>query len=67
VRGSTPEEVSSAVNAKASEFAEMVARIEEGRFPPDPRTPGECAWCGFAGVCRKEYRVEDEDEAAESV
>jgi RecB family exonuclease len=67
VRGSTPAEVSSAVSAKASEFAEMVARIEEGRFPPDPRTPGECAWCGFAGVCRKEYRVEDEDEAAESV
>jgi RecB family exonuclease len=67
LRGATPAEVSSAVNAKASEFAEMVARIEEGRFPPDPRTPGECAWCGFAGVCRKEYRVEDEDEAAEPV
>jgi hypothetical protein len=28
--------------------------------------PNECAWCRYAGVCRKEYLIED-DEAAESV
>ncbi len=55
-----------AVAAKASEFAGTIERIESGEFPPAPKKPGECAWCGFAGVCRKEYRLED-DEAAEPV
>ncbi|MEO8482341.1 MAG: PD-(D/E)XK nuclease family protein [Acidobacteriota bacterium] len=55
-----------AVAAKASEFAGTIEKIEAGEFPPAPKKPSECVWCGFAGVCRKEYRIED-DEAAESV
>jgi len=55
-----------AVAAKASEFAGTIEKIEAGEFPPAPRKPAECVWCGFAGVCRKEYRIED-DEAADAV
>jgi len=55
-----------AVETRAGEFAGYVEAIESGRFPPQPRSPGECQWCGFAGVCRKEYAVKD-DEAAEPV
>jgi RecB family exonuclease len=55
-----------AVAARVSEFAGTVERIESGQFPPRPRSTAECGWCAFAGVCRKEYRVED-DETAESV
>ena len=58
--------VTQAVEARASEFAATVERIEAGVFPPRPRRPGDCQWCPYAGVCRKEYRAED-DEAAESV
>jgi RecB family exonuclease len=55
-----------AVEARAAEFAAAVDRIEAGEFPPRPRRPNDCQWCGYAGVCRKEYRAEVED-AAESV
>jgi RecB family exonuclease len=57
-----------AVEARASEFAGAVSRIESGAFPPRPRNTSDCQWCPFAGVCRKEYRLESEnDEAAEPV
>ena len=55
-----------AVEARAAEFADTTDAIEAGRFPPRPLRPNECAWCRYAGVCRKEYRTES-DEAAESV
>jgi RecB family exonuclease len=55
-----------AVLARASDFAGQVERIEAGEFPPRPRRPGDCQWCRYAGVCRKEYVV-DRDEAAEPV
>jgi hypothetical protein len=55
-----------AVAAKASEFAGTSERFESGEFPPAPKKPADCVWCGFAGVCRKEFRMED-DEAAEPV
>ncbi len=61
-----PADTDHAVAARAGEFAAVVARIEAGEFPPQPRRTSECQWCGYAGVCRKEYRLED-DEAAESV
>ena len=64
--GKTPHEVEMAVLAKASAFAGTIAQIEAGEFPPRPRKPSECQWCGYAGVCRKEYRIE-EDESAESL
>jgi RecB family exonuclease len=54
------------VTARASEFVGIIERIEAGEFPPRPRKTADCAWCRYAGVCRKEYRLED-DEAAESV
>jgi RecB family exonuclease len=55
-----------AVAARASQFADLVERIEQGEFPPRPRKTSDCAWCRYAGVCRKEYRLED-DEATEPV
>jgi RecB family exonuclease len=55
-----------AVETRAGEFAGVIDRIESGAFPPQPRRISECAWCRYAGVCRKEYR-EGEDEAAEPV
>jgi RecB family exonuclease len=54
-----------AVEARASEFAGVVARIEAGEFPARPISTSECLWCRYAGVCRKEYQLED--DAAESV
>lgn len=55
-----------AVVARAGQFADLVEHIEAGEFPPRPRKTGDCAWCRYAGVCRKEYRLEN-DDAAESV
>jgi RecB family exonuclease len=48
-------ETSAVVAARASEFAGAIDRIEAGEFPARPRRPGDCLWCGYAGVCRKEY------------
>jgi RecB family exonuclease len=64
--GTADEPAFLAVEARASAFATTTDDIEAGRFPPKPLRPNECAWCRYAGVCRKEYQIED-DEAAESV
>ena len=32
-----------------------VAGIERGEFPVRPDEPYRCRWCGYAGVCRKDY------------
>jgi RecB family exonuclease len=53
------QETVSAIKARASEFADVIDHIERGEFPPRPKRMGDCAWCRYAGVCRKEYRVED--------
>ena len=29
--------------------------IERGEFPVQPEEPYRCRWCGYAGVCRKDY------------
>jgi RecB family exonuclease len=63
--GGKGEEVTAAVQARAAVFADVVARIEDGRFPPRPKDTGECEWCRYSGVCRKEYTWED--DAAEPV
>ena len=55
-----------AVETRAAEFAAVIEKIEAGEFPPQPKQPGECQWCRYAGVCRKEY-PEAVDETAESV
>ncbi|HZW74892.1 MAG TPA: PD-(D/E)XK nuclease family protein [Caldimonas sp.] len=54
------------VASRASQFADVIGHIEAGEFPPRPRKASECGWCRYAGVCRKEYRLDD-DEATESV
>ena len=64
--GSRDEPPAIAVETRAGEFAAVIDRIESGAFPPQPRRISECAWCRYAGVCRKEYR-EGEDETAEPV
>jgi ATP-dependent helicase/DNAse subunit B len=63
-----PGAVQAAVQARAAEFAATVARIEAGVCPPAPKHPIHCQWCGFSGVCRKAYHVEEEaDETADAV
>lgn len=64
--GSRTEPAAIAVETRAGEFAGVIDRIESGAFPPQPRRVSECAWCRYAGVCRKEYQ-EGEDETAEPV
>jgi RecB family exonuclease len=60
-RGKVPMEV----ETRAQEFADVIGRIEAGTFAPGPKKPSDCQWCRYAGVCRKEYLVED--DAAEPV
>jgi RecB family exonuclease len=54
------------VAGRVSAFADAVEHIEGGRFPAKPVDVNKCGFCGFAGVCRKEYWSEA-DESAESV
>ena len=53
--GSSSQPADMAVDARASDFASIIDRIEAGEFPPKPLRPGECQWCRYALVCRKEY------------
>jgi RecB family exonuclease len=61
--GERSEPVDLAVLTRASAFEGAVTNIEAGHFPPNPRRPAGCQWCGYAGVCRKEYRIADDDAA----
>jgi RecB family exonuclease len=61
--GGSPAETAFAVAARASDFAGAVQQIERGAFPPRPRRPADCQFCGYAGVCRKEYRLTDAEVA----
>ena len=54
------------VAGRVSAFADAVEHIEAGRFPARPVDVVKCGYCGFAGVCRKEYWSEA-DESAEPV
>jgi RecB family exonuclease len=62
--GGSGESAAMAVEARASDFATAIGQIEAGHFPPHPRRPGDCQWCQYAGVCRKEYLI---NNAAESL
>jgi len=64
--GTSSQPAERAVDARASDFAAIVERIEAGEFPPRPQRPGDCQWCRYALVCRKEYAPES-DEATEPV
>jgi RecB family exonuclease len=57
------QETVAAVAARASAFADVIDQIERGEFPPKPLRTGDCAWCRYAGVCRKEYYAEDAESA----
>jgi RecB family exonuclease len=59
------QDAAAAVHARAQVFADVIARIEAGDFAARPQKISECDWCRYAGVCRKEYTLED--DAAESV
>jgi RecB family exonuclease len=64
--GEKGEPAALAVETRALAFSHAVDRIESGQFPPRPASTAECSWCGYSGVCRKEYRMEA-DETAEPV
>jgi RecB family exonuclease len=64
--GGRNDPVALAVEARAAAFAGHVAQIEAGQFPARPRKLSECAYCGYAGVCRKEYSLEPDAAADES-
>jgi RecB family exonuclease len=53
------------VETRAAAFAAAVDHIESGDFPARPQRFELCGWCAYAGVCRKEYRMEA--DAAEPV
>ncbi len=38
-----------------AKFLAAIDRIERGEFPVDPDEPFRCQWCGYSGVCRKDY------------
>jgi RecB family exonuclease len=50
------------VIARTEAFAHAVQRIEAGEFPARPKRFDLCQWCAFAGVCRKEYRMEPDGD-----
>jgi len=66
--GRAREPVNLHVSRCASDFAGAVQHIEDGQFPARPLRPSECGWCGYAGVCRKEYAAgSEDDDAADAV
>lgn len=64
--GSSPAMVQYEIETKAATFAATIGRIEAGEFPAKPRRPGDCQWCRYKGVCRKEY-VGEIDQSADAV
>jgi ATP-dependent helicase/nuclease subunit B len=53
VGGSVPLE--RALEEGAQRLVAAVNGIERGDFPVRPEEPYRCMWCGYAGVCRKDY------------
>ena len=44
-----------ALEEGAQRLVDAVEGIEAGQFPVKPDEPYRCMWCGYAGVCRKDY------------
>jgi RecB family exonuclease len=44
-----------ALEEGAGRLVAAVEGIEAGAFPVKPDEPYRCMWCGYAGVCRKDY------------
>ena len=51
--GRTP--MPAAIAEGQARFLAAVDGIERGEFPVQPDEPFRCRWCGYAGVCRKDY------------
>ena len=47
--------LSAALKEGQGRFLEAIDAIERGEFPVRPDEPFRCQWCGYAGVCRKDY------------
>jgi RecB family exonuclease len=44
-----------ALDEGSARFVAAVDGIERGEFPVRPEEPFLCRWCGYSGVCRKDY------------
>jgi RecB family exonuclease len=44
-----------ALDQGVARFVAAVEGIERGEFPVRPEEPFLCTWCGYSGVCRKDY------------
>ena len=44
-----------ALDDGAARFVAAIEGIERGEFPVRPEEPFLCRWCGYSGVCRKDY------------
>jgi RecB family exonuclease len=64
--GDAAQSTAAAVLERVEEFTRTIQKIEAGEYPARPRRPGDCQWCRYAGVCRKEYLAEV-DEAADAL
>jgi len=53
--GGRPGGLAAALADGQQRLLEAVAAIERGEFPVNPDEPFRCQWCGYAGVCRKDY------------
>jgi RecB family exonuclease len=53
--GSLTRGLQQAVDQGAARFVAAVEGIERGEFPVRPEEPFLCTWCGYSGVCRKDY------------
>jgi RecB family exonuclease len=65
--GSATVPAAAVVHSKAVAFADAIGRIERGEYPVRPLRTSECVWCGFAGVCRKDYATSNDDEPADAL
>ena len=47
--------LAAALKEGQTRFLEAIDAIERGEFPVRPDEPFRCQWCGYAGICRKDY------------
>ena len=50
-----PAQMAQALVEGQHRMIDAVGAIEGGTFPVAPDEPYRCTWCGYAGVCRKDY------------
>ena len=53
--GRSAGDLAGAIADGQARFLAAIDGIERGEFPVDPDEPFKCRWCGYAGVCRKDY------------